>query len=138
MFEYTGPQDLREDVDILAVTWKREASEEYVNGFASSLLLYEETANAFEFYTDHLGERLDCNLPLSIYPFWPTRRSEFQIDSGRGNGTPSPAIVLKPDDSTFDNPFHSQYIVYHEFSHYAMYGLYGKSSRNLLRTRPGR
>jgi hypothetical protein len=126
VFEYTGPQDLRQDVHILAELEKADVDKEYLAGMTSTLLLYDETANAFEFYTDHLGENLDCNLPLSIYPFWPDRRSKFEIDSGRGNGTPSPAIVLKPDDSTFDNPFHSQYIVYHEFSHYAMYCLYGK------------
>ena len=126
VFEYTGAKDLRQDVDILTELDNADVDKEYVAGVTSTLFLYDETANALEFYQDHLGETLDCNLPLSIYPFWPDRRSKFEIDSGRGNGTPSPAIVLKPDDSTFDNPVHSQYIIYHEFSHYAMYCIYGK------------
>ncbi len=126
VFEYSGAKDLRQDVDILSELDTAEVDSEYLAGVTSTLLLYDETANALEFYQDHLGEKLDCNLPLGIYPFWPDRRSKFEIDSGRGNGTPSPAIFLKPDDSTFDNPFHSQYIIYHEFSHYAMYCIYGK------------
>ncbi len=126
VFEYNGPQDLRQDVDILAAIEKADVDKEYLAGMRSTLLLYDETANALEFYQDHLGEKLDCNLPLGVYPFWPDRRSKFEIDSGRGNGTPSPAIILKPDDTTFDNPIHSQYVVYHEFSHYAMYCTYGK------------
>ena len=126
IFEYTGAKDLRQDVDIITELNKGDVGEEAIAGITSTLFLYDETANALEFYKDHLGETLDCNLPLSVYPFWPDRRSKFEIDSGRGNGTPSPAIIIKPDDSTFDNPFHSTYVVYHEFSHYAMYCIYGK------------
>jgi hypothetical protein len=126
VFDYTGAQDLRQDVNIMTEMKKADVGEEYIAGVTSPLYLYDETANAFEFYQDHLKETLDCNLPLSVYPFWPDRRSKFEIDSGRGNGTPSPAIVIKPEDSTFDNPSYSQYIVFHEFSHYAMYCIYGK------------
>ena len=72
------------------------------------------------------GRTLDCNLPLSVYPFWNDRRTKFEIDSGRGNGKPSPAIVITPADSSFAIPFQSQYVIYHEFSHYAMYCIYGK------------
>jgi hypothetical protein len=126
VFDYTGAQNLRQDVNIMTEMKKAEVGEEYIAGVTSTLYLYDETANALEFYQDHLKETLDCNLPLSVYPFWPDRRSKFEIDSGRGNGTPSPAIVIKPEDSTFDNPSHSQYIVFHEFSHYAMYCIYGK------------
>jgi hypothetical protein len=126
VFEYAGPQDLRQDVDILADLDKADADKEYVAGMTSTLLLYDETANALEFYQDHLGETLDCNLPLGIYPFWPDRRSKFEIDSGRGSGTPSPAIFLTPTDSSFESPDHTQFTLYHEFSHYAMYCIYGK------------
>lgn len=126
-FAYTGAKDLRQDVNFITeLDPMKKDDEAYVAGVTSTLYLFDTTANALEFYQDHLGETLDCNLPLSIYPFWPDRRSKFEIDSGRGNKTPSPAIILKPDDSTFDNPIHSQYIVYHEFSHYAMYCIYGK------------
>lgn len=126
VFVYTGAQDLRQDVDILTELDKADVDREYVAGVSSTLLLYDETANALEFYQDHLGETLDCNLPLSIYPFWPDRRSKFEMDTGRGNGQPSPAIFLKPADASFESPEHSQFTLYHEFSHYAMYCIYGK------------
>ena len=125
VFDYTGERDLQQDVDILAVM-EKEADKETLDGFTSTLMLYDETANAFEFYMDHLGEKLDCSLPLHVYPFQEVRRTVFQIDAGTGNGTPAPAIVINPADSSFDNPFRFQYVVYHEFSHYAMYCLYGK------------
>ena len=97
MFKYTGAKDLRQDVDILTELEKADVGRESVAASLQTLFLYDETANALEFYQDHLGETLDCNLPLSIYPFWPDRRSKFEIDSGRGSGTPSPAIFLTPD-----------------------------------------
>ncbi|MDD1680549.1 MAG: hypothetical protein LUQ35_02955, partial [Methanoregula sp.] len=94
--------------------------------FTSTLMLYDETANAFEFYTEHLGEKLDCSLPLHVYPFQEVRRTVFQIDAGTLQGTPAPAIIITPADSSPDNPFRFQYVVFHEFSHYAMYCIYGK------------
>ncbi len=124
-FEYTGEKDLRQDVNFLT-DLKSVNDEGTTAAWISTLLLYDETANAFEFYQDHLGETLDCNLPLSVNPFWNDRRSKFEIDSGRGNGKPSPAIILTPADSSFTIPFQSQYVVYHEFSHYAMYCIYDK------------
>ena len=124
-FEYTGEKDLRQDVNFITEL-KTMNDEAYEAGLSSTLTLYDETANALEFYQDHLGENLDCNLPLSVYPFWNDRRSKFEIDSGRGNGKPSPAIVITPADSSFAIPFQSQYVVYHEFSHYAMYCIYDK------------
>ena len=126
VFEYKGESDLRQDVDFITELEPMKEDKAYVAGMTSILYLYDETSNAFEFYADHLKENLDCNLPLSIYPFREERRTTFEIDSGRGNGKPAPAIVITPADSSFDNPLHSQYVVYHEFSHYAMYCIYDK------------
>ena len=125
VFTYTGERDLQQDVDILAVM-EKEVDKATLDGFTSTLMLYDETANAFEFYTDHLGEKLDCNLPLHVYPSQEVRRTVFQIDAGTGNGKPATAIIITPTDSSPDNPFHFQYVVYHEVSHYAMYCLHGK------------
>ena len=125
VFTYTGESDLQQDVDIL-VAIEKEADKATLDGYTSTLMLYDETANAFEFYTEHLGEKLDCNLPLHVYPFQNVRRTVFQIDAGTGTGKPAPAIIITPADSSPDNPFRFQYVVYHEVSHYAMYCLYGK------------
>jgi hypothetical protein len=126
LFTWTGDRDLQQDVDVLAEVKKADVDTATLDGYSSTLMLYDETANAFEFYTEHLGETLDCNIPLHVYPFREERRTVFRIDDGTGKGTPAPAIVITPADSSFDNPLHSQYVVYHEFSHYAMYCLYGK------------
>jgi hypothetical protein len=125
VFDYTGERDLQQDVDILAAM-EKEADKATLDGYTSTLMLYDETANAFEFYTEHLGEKLDCSLPLHVYPFQEVRRTVFQIDAGTVQGTPAPAIVITPADSSPDNPFRFQYVVFHEFSHYAMYCIYGK------------
>jgi hypothetical protein len=125
-FEYNGDADLRQDVDMsAALKMMKEGGLDPV-GTRSALYLYDETANAFEFYTVHLKENLDCNLPLAVYPFQEERRTTFKIDTGLNRSRVSPAIVMTAADSSFDNPVHSQYVVYHEFSHYAMYCLYGK------------
>ncbi len=126
-FEYKGDADLRQDVNFLAGTDSLDQLDpESMASYRSNLYIYDETANALEFYQDHLGSPMNCNLPLAVNPFWPDRRTKFEIDSGRGAGKPSPAIVVTPADSSFDNPIQSQYIIFHEFSHYAMYCIYGK------------
>jgi len=127
VFEYSGDDDLRQDIDFITELNEMKEDKEFVARVTSTLYLYDETANAFEFYADHLKEMLNCNLPLHVYPYQETeRRTVFVIDAGTGKGKPAPAIIITPADSTFDNPVHSQYIVYHEFSHYAMYCIYDK------------
>jgi len=93
VFDYTGERDLQQDIDILAVM-EKEADKETLDRFTSTLMLYDETANAFEFYTEHLGEKLDCSLPLHVYPFQEVRRTVFQIDAGTMSGKPAPAIII--------------------------------------------
>ena len=125
VFTYTGDADLRQDVDFNTELDAMKEDPEGVAGIRRTLYLYDGTADAFEFYADHLGEKLDYGLPLHIYPFWPDGKTRFETDTGRGNGKSSPGILITPEDSSFDNPIHSQYVIYHEFSHYAMYSLYG-------------
>ena len=68
VFEYSGDSDLRQDVDFITELDAMKEDKEFVARVTSTLYLYDETANAFEFYADQLKETLNYNLPLHVYP----------------------------------------------------------------------
>ena len=123
-FEYTGEKDLRQDVNF--ITELKTMNDEAYEAGLTLLSLSTMRRQMLSSSTRITSVKTSTATPLSVYPFWNDRRSKFEIDSGRGNGKPSPAIVITPADSSFAIPFQSQYVVYHEFSHYAMYCIYDK------------